>query len=153
MIFTEIPLHLTAAQLGHRSAILCLSHICRDNPSLIQHTEISHKSRSTYSSQSSMSPRSWILISADEVAMQLTRRHSGKSEERWDMNTPSSTQCTLLKQVLKPQDCNKSVTWCVGQYKSWPFLCVAREKCETREGFMTANNLPITSAASKWAGD
>lgn len=56
-----------------------------------------------------MSPKSCILISADEMAMQLTRRHSGKAEERQGMNTPSSTQCTFLKQVLKPQDCNKSV--------------------------------------------
>lgn len=29
----------------------------------------------------SVSPKSWILISADEMSMQLTRRHSDKDED------------------------------------------------------------------------
>lgn len=77
MISIEIPLDWTAAQLGHRSAVLCSFHIHRDNPTLIQHIEISHKNQinipNSEACTRNMSPRSWLLISVAEMAMQLTQ--------------------------------------------------------------------------------
>lgn len=43
------------------------------------------------------------MIFTGGMAMQLPRKHTGKNEERGDLNTLSGTQCTFLKQVLKPQ--------------------------------------------------
>lgn len=81
MIFAEISLNWTAAQLGHRSAVLCSFHIPRDNSSLIQHGNKPSNQINICNSEEctrNMSPGSWLLISVDETAMQLSRRHSGK---------------------------------------------------------------------------